>query len=76
MVYNILAWLLPSKAVDLAIRGLVKASAALNAAEQRQHAKVAAIETELSKLRDLRSATLANAQRAGRIAKNIGDLIA
>jgi hypothetical protein len=98
MIYNILAWLLPSKGVDFAVRGLVKASAALSVAEQRQQEKVAQIEAkadrleakvnaklaklaeaaenELNRLDSIKDAAVDEAERAGRIAKKLANLIA
>jgi hypothetical protein len=74
--YLILARLLPTSAVDRAVKTITKAAAALAAAEDIQNNRVASIDKQIDGLRDSRAAALAEASRAARISKRLTDLTA
>jgi hypothetical protein len=76
LITYLLARLLPTTAVDRAVRAITKAAAALAAAEDVQNNRAASIDKQIANLRDDRAAALAGADRAARVAKKLTDLTA
>jgi prefoldin subunit 5 len=75
-VYTILARLLPTVAVDRAVRVITKAVAALAAAEQAQNQRATALRQQARELNLAATAADEGAARAGRIARRLSDLTA
>jgi hypothetical protein len=75
-VYAVLARLLPTSAVDRAVRNLTRAAEALAAAETAQLNAASKTTAQIQALRAQREAQVASAARAGRIADRLSDLTA
>lgn len=75
-VYTILAYVLPTSAVDRAVSVVTKAAAALAAAEQVQNSKALSLDKQINRLSSQRSTALADAARAKRIADRLENLVA
>jgi hypothetical protein len=74
--YSVLARVLPTNAVDRAVRGLVRAADALAVAEAAQVSRVGSINTRIEALREERAAALAVAARSARIRERLAGLTA
>lgn len=76
IVYTVLAYLLPSSAVDRAVGAITKAAAALAAAEAIQNSKAVNLGKQIDTLSAKRSTALSEAGRAARIAERLNNLTA
>jgi hypothetical protein len=75
-IYFLLARVLPTNAVDLAVRAITRAAAALAAAEDAQNSRASSIDRQIADLSAARSAALSEAARARRVAERLTDLTA
>lgn len=76
IIYQIIAWALPTASVDKAVAAITKAAATLAAVEAAQNAKAVKLADQAAALNGKASEATAEAERAGRVAAKLADLTA
>lgn len=76
VIYQLLAWIMPTVSVDRAVSFLTKAATMLAAAEAAQNERARQLDDQIEVLRMEREDVVREAQRASRVAKNLQNLSA